>query len=149
MWPLFGKKLNHPTFRAMRAYRDGKFWRSHLLFSPVQRKVWVTVHAGKSGPTSEQERLYKTLIVKYDQLIPRVTRALLMEYQRVRAAHPHVKWPKASEKDLFQIIPLHRLWLEEGPGHPFVLSYQSKLDKDHEFHVFFKQGKLRNVSFER
>ncbi len=149
IWPFPAKKLQHPTFGAMRAYRDGKFWRSHLLFAPVGRKVWVTVHAGKTGPTSEQDRLYRTLIAKYDQLIPRLVRALFVEYQRVRAAHPQVKWPKATEKELFGVIPLHRVWLEEGPGHPFVLSYQSRLDRDHEFHVFFKHGKLQNVSFER
>ena len=40
------------------------------------------------------------------------------------------------------------VWLDDDSGHKFVLSFKHRKDKDHEFHVFFKNGKLEGVAAE-
>jgi hypothetical protein len=149
MWFLPGKKLQHPTFGTLRPFRGGHFWRGRIVFPPTGKKVWLSIHAGDDGPTPAHEKIYNSLLSKYESILPRLTHVLYLEYQKVRKAHAETDWPKVSEADLLNEIPLHRLWLEEGAGHPFVLSFQSARDRDHEFHVFFRNGKLQNVSFER
>ena len=65
-------------------------------------------------------------------------------------AQPQLKWPRVTApQDLLRLVPLHGVWLDDGHGHKFVLSFQHQADKDQEFHVFFKNWKLESVSAER
>jgi hypothetical protein len=149
IWPFLSKRIHHRTFGALKPYRNGNYLRTKADFEPVKKRVWLVIRADKAGPTHTQEKVYRQIEKHYAAMLPRVLKALFAEYQRVRHAQRHVPWPEVTKPtELMRIIPLDAIWLEEGQGHPFVFSYQSELDKDHEFHVFFRDGKLQNVAFE-
>lgn len=149
MWPFRGPRIHHRTFGTLRPYRNGQFWRGKVHFGPAGHRVGLSIHAGKTGPTDAQERVYQQIETHYTALLSHILRAILPEYRKVRLAQPAAGWPEAAEPgDLLKVLSFGCIWLEQGAGHPFVLSYQSDRDKSHEFHVFFREGKVVNVAFE-
>src|ERR1700760_1508492 len=119
MWPFPGKKLGHKAFGPLRPYRAGQFWRGRVDFKPLNTRIWLSIHAGSAGPTDGQEKLYLTLVKKYETILPKLLGALHHEYERVRKLPPDdPHWPRKSARELPGVIPLHSIWLEEGAGHP-------------------------------
>ena len=77
-------------------------------------------------------------------------KALHGEYQRVTKAQPQVKWPPVTSlKEQLRVTPLEKVWLDDGPGTRFVLSFQAKVDKEQHFHVFFHHWKVESAASER
>ncbi|MDB5355253.1 MAG: hypothetical protein JWN24_1706 [Phycisphaerales bacterium] len=149
LWPFRGSRIHHRTFGTLRPYRNGQFWRGKVQFAPAGHRVGVCIHAGHAGPTDAQERVYQQIEKHYAALLPHILAAMLPEYHKVRRAQPAARWPEAAEPgDLLKVLSFGCIWLEQGAGHPFVLSYQSDRDKNHEFHVFFREGRVVNVAFE-
>jgi hypothetical protein len=149
LWPFGRPRIVHRTFGVLRPYRNDQFWRGKVHFAPAGHRVGLSIHAGKAGPTDVQERVYHQIEKQYAAMLPRLLKALLPEYRKVREAQPAAGWPEAAQPDdLLKILSFGCIWLEQGARHPFVLSYQSDRDKNHEFHVFFRDGKLVNVAFE-
>ncbi len=149
LWPFSSRRAAHRTFGSLRPWRNGNYLRGRIDFAPLVNPIWLVIRADEAGPTHVQEKLYLQIQKHYLALLPRILKGLFAEYQRVRRAQMSVPWPEVSKpSELLKIIPLDAIWLEQGPGHPFVFSYQSGLDKDHEFHVFFRHGKFESVAFE-
>jgi len=149
IWPFLSKRVHHRTFGALKPCRNGNYLRTKADFEPTGDRVWLLIRADKSGPTHIQEKIYLQIEKHYRAMLPRVLKSLLAEYQKVRRVQPAIPWPEVTKPaELLKIIPLDAIWLEQGPGHPFVFSFQSELDKDHEFHVFFRDGKLESIAFE-
>jgi len=149
LWPFSSRRIVHRTFGSLKPWRNGNYLRGRADFGPESESIWLVLRAGASGPTHVQEKLYLQIEKHYPTLLPKMLKALLAEYHKVRQIQKQVKWPLVvKSEELLKIIPLDALWLEEGPGHPFVFSFQSELDPDHEFHVFFRNGKLESVAFE-
>ncbi len=148
LWPLAGR-AKHPTFGALKPWRNGRYLRAKADFAPLKKRIWLVIRADDHQPSPSQEKLFHEIEKHYSALLPRILKALHAEYQKVRQVQTQIAWPEAAKPaDLVKIIPLDAIWLEHGHGHPFVLSFQSELDKDHEFHVFFRNGKLESVLFE-
>ena len=156
------RSIRHRTFGTLTPYREDRFWRGRVAFGPAGRRVWVTVPvpSGResAGPTEQQERLYLQLAQRYHEaVLPEALRALHREYQRVRRTCTQTRYPAVERPaDLLRLIPLDEIWLDGGPegngaapGHKFVLSYQSRRHKDHDFHVFFKDWQVESVASER
>jgi hypothetical protein len=149
LWPFSSRRVIHRTFGKLKPWRNGNYLRGRSGFGPLHKKIWLVIQADAQGPSQHQEKLYHQIEKHYATLMPRVLEALFAEYQKVRRIQIAVSWPQILKPaDLPEIIPLDAIWLEDGPGHPFVFSFQSELDKDHEFHVFFRNGKLQSVAFE-
>ena|SRR5665213_2933244 len=149
LWPLSGRRVKHHTFGTLKPWRNGRYLRAKTEFAPLGKRIWLVIRADDAEPSALQEKLFVQIEKHYPALLPRILKALLVEYHKVRRVQANVAWPEAAKPaDLLKIIPLDAIWLEHGPGHPFVLSFQSELDKDHEFHVFFRDGKLESVLFE-
>ncbi|HET6247396.1 MAG TPA: hypothetical protein VFE47_06860 [Tepidisphaeraceae bacterium] len=149
LWLFSSRRVVHRTFGTLKPWRNGNYLRTRAGFGPLKSNVWVVIRADSNGPTHHQEKLYLQIEKHYATLMPGVLQTLFAEYKKVRKIQSHVPWPEVAKAgDLPEIIPLDAIWLEQGPGHPFVLSFQSELDKDHEFHVFFRNGKLASVAFE-
>ena len=151
VWPFRNRSLRHRTFGRLRTVRNGKFWRARLPFQPAGRKVEVHIsRAAGEGPTDAQEKLFLRLASEYPAVMETALAALHSEYERVTHAQPHLRWPKASgPRDLLHLAPLDRIWLDDGHGHRFVLSFQHDADKEHSFHVFFRNWGLESVASER
>ena len=148
LWP-FSRRIRHRTFGDLRPARNGQFWRARVPLAPAGRPVEVHI-SGADGPTEAQEKLYLQLTAHLPKVLKVALNAVHREYHRVTAAQPQLKWPRVSApQDLLRLVPLHGIWLDDGNGHKFVLSFQHKADKDQEFHVFFKNWKLESVSAER
>jgi len=151
LWPVASRQIDHRTFGALKPWRNGNYLRGKSDFKPLNKFVWIVIrNHGDSGPSPLQEKLFLQIEKHFSKVLPRVLRELFVEYQKVRQLPTTgISWPMATKpSDLLKIIPLDAIWLEEGPGHPFVFSFQSQLDKDHEFHVFFRHGKLESVAYE-
>jgi hypothetical protein len=114
--------------------------------SPVD----VHISAGTGGPTVEQESLFIKLAQQYPKVYESALKAVYGEYHRVRQLQPQLKWPTAADlADLERLTPLDHIWLDDHAGRQFVLSFGHSEDKEHSFHVFFKDGKLASVASER
>lgn len=149
VWPFGARGVLHESFGRLKPWRNGNYLRGRVNFAPLGRPIWVVIRAIGDHPAPQQEKVFAQIEKHYTALAGKVFKRLLAEYERVRAAQPAVTWPAvACAAELSRIIPLDAIWLELGDGHPFVFSYQSELDKDHEFHLFFRHGKLDHVAFE-
>ena len=149
VWPFKRRSLSHRTFGRLRPVRNGRFWRARLPFRPTNSPVDVHI-AGEHGPTEAQEQLYLRLADRFPNVLTVALDALHREYERVIHAQPQLKWQRVSAPpDLLRLVPLHGIWLDDGHGHKFVLSFRHGQDKDQEFHVFFRNWNLESVASER
>ena len=149
VWPFNRRSIRHRTFGRLRPTRKGKFWRTRMAMPHAGRDVEVHIN-GEQGPTDAQEKLYLQIAQHYPKVMKAALGALHREYQRVTVAQPQLKWPLAeAPQDLLRLVPLNGIWLDDGHGHKFVLSFQHEHDKEQEFHVFFKNWKLESVTAER
>jgi hypothetical protein len=149
IWPFSSRRVHHRTFGTLKRCRNGNYLSGRAEFSPLGKKIHLVIPADAKGSSHIQEKHYLQIEKHYQEILPELHTALFAEYEKVRRVHKSVPWPKiAGPGDLQTVIPLNSIWLEQGDGHPFVLSFQSKLDKDHEFHVFFRHGKLASIAFE-
>lgn len=152
VWPFKRRSIRHRTFGTLRPVRNGQFWQAKLPLEPrpAASPVEVQISAGADGPTEAQENLYLQLAKHYPKILAVALKAVHREYQRVVAAQPQLKWPQArGAADLRRLTPLGRVWLDDAHGHKFVLSFAHDHDKEHEFHVFFRNWKLESVASER
>ena len=150
LWPFQRRSIRHRTFGKLRPVRNGNFWQGRLALQPNAEDVELHISAGEAGPSAAQEKLYLQLAKHYPKLMDVALAALHGEYQRVTAAQPQLKWPPAHDVEtLRRLTPLGRVWLDDAHGHKFVLSFDHGHDKEHEFHVFFKNWKLESVASER
>lgn len=150
VWPFRNRSVRHRTFGAIRRIRNGQFWRGRVPLPSVGKPVELHISAGKAGPTAEQESLFLRLTQQYPQFYRSALGAVHAEYQRVHNLQPQLKWPTPTDiHHLERLTPLDRIWLDDAPGRQFVLSFGHSRDKEHAFHVFFKDEKLASVASER
>lgn len=153
VWPFKRRSIRHRTFGRMRPARGGRFWQARVPFQPAGREVEIHITAAQpsgAGPTEAQEHLYRQLAHHYPSILRVALVALHREYKRVMVAQPQLHWPAAAgPHDLLHLAPLDRIWIDDTHGHRFVLSFQHRKDKEHEFHVFFRNWKLESVASER
>ena len=151
VWPFSPRSIRHRTFGTLKPVRNGKFLRARIPCPRGgQKPVELHITAGEAGPTAEQESLFLSLRQQYPSLYTDALRAVHGEYQRVRQVQPNLEWPTAGDVgELEPLTPLDRIWLDDASGKQFVLSFNHARDKEHSFHVFFKDGKVRSVASER
>jgi hypothetical protein len=150
VWPFQSRSLRHRTFGTLKSIRNGKFWRSRMPLPQAKEPVDVHISAGKEGPTDQQESLFLKLSEHYPKVYRKALEAVHKEYNRVRQLQPQLKWPTAADiSDLEHLTPLDHIWLDDHAGRDFVFSFVHSKDKEHSFHVFFKDGKLASVASER
>lgn len=150
VWPFRSRSLRHRTFGTLKPIRNGGFWRSRMPLPQAPAPVDVHISAGSEGPTDQQESLFLKLSEQYPTVYRSALEAVHTEYNRVRQLQPQLKWPTAGDiAELEKLTPLNHIWLDDHAGRQFVLSFGHSEDKEHSFHVFFKDGKLASVASER
>jgi hypothetical protein len=153
VWPFRSRSIRHRTFGTLKPIRNGKYWRSRLPLPHPAGEKRVAVHisaAGRPGPTVEQESLFLRLSQQYPNVYQTALHAVHGEYLRVSQLQPQLKWPSAADIAAMEALtPLDHIWLDDHAGRDFVLSFGHSSDKEHSFHVFFKDGKLASVASER
>lgn len=151
VWPFRSRAIRHRTFGTLKPVRNGKFWHARVPCPRGGRhplSVQITAHPG--GPSEAQEHLFLRLRQSYANVFDSALRAVHDEYRRLQSQQPYRDWPGIDNPgDLERVTPLEQIWLDDVGGRQFVLSFQHKHDREHSFHVFFADGKLRSVASER
>lgn len=80
-------ELDDPVFGPNKLRRNPAWWEGEVQFTPLGRKVDVTISVGLEGPSEAQRELYRRIEARYVELLPKMQALLAAEAASLIEVH--------------------------------------------------------------